>query len=150
MVEVCILSPWDLPCLFGASCKAVAQRLKQFAHAGRSVAGSNLEFPTDLLIRHLKPNRIPGVFGLPLRVLNGAFTMNSMARGRAEKLRAIFRNMLRFERLRVRSRSCGAKRFRNALCWCIPWTGPKDRWESIEVRSGSQLVLKRCRFEEAS
>ena len=146
MIEVCILSPWDLACLFDVSCEAVGQRLKQPAHARWSVASSNLEVPTDLLMRHLKSNRIPAVLVLPLRALNGTFTTNLMARGRAGKLQPICRNMLRFEGLRVRSRSCGGKRYWNALCWCIPWTGPNDRWGSIEVRAGSQLVLKSCRF----
>lgn len=92
------LSQAETARFFGVSRQAVSKWLRQGVPPERMEAVSDLAAATDLLVLHLKRDRIPAVVRRPIRVLDGVTLMDLLAQGDTRTLLATCRDMFRFER----------------------------------------------------
>ena len=97
-IEVWNLSQAEAARLFGVSRQAVGKWLRQGVPPERAGAVSDLAAATDLLVLHLKRDRIPAVVRRPIQALDGVTLMDLLARGDTRTLLATCRDMFRFER----------------------------------------------------
>ena len=97
-LAVWALSQAETARLFGVSRQAVGKWLRQGVPPERAGAISDLAAATDLLVRHLKSDRIPAVVRRPIPSLGGVSLMGLLARGDTPALLAACRDMFRFER----------------------------------------------------
>ena len=82
---------------FGVSRQAVGKWLRQGVPPERAGAISDLAAATDLLVHHLKCDRIPAVVRRPIPSLDGVSLMDLLAQGDTSALPAACRDMFRFE-----------------------------------------------------
>ena len=97
-LAVWALSQAEVARLFGVSRQAVGKWLRHGVPPERAGAISDLAAATDLLVRHLKSDRIPAVVRRPIPSLDGVSLMDLLARGDTPALLAVCRDMFRFER----------------------------------------------------
>ena len=93
------LSQAEAARLFGVSRQAFGKWLRHGAPAERAEAVADLAAATDLLVRHLKRDRIPAVVRRPVPVLGGVSLMELLGRGDTRRLLAACRDMFRFEQV---------------------------------------------------
>lgn len=84
--------------VFGVSRQAVSKWLRQGIPPERVTAISDLAAATDLLVLHLKRDRIPAVVRRPIQTLGGVTLMDLLAQGDTRTLLETCRDMFRFER----------------------------------------------------
>lgn len=96
-LEVWGLSQADSARLFGVSRQAVGKWLEQGVPVDRAEAIADLAAATDLLIRHLKRDRIPAVVRRPIAALGGVSLLDLLAQGKTRELLAACRDMFAFE-----------------------------------------------------
>ena len=92
------LSQAEAARLFGVSRQAAAKWLRQGAPPERAVAMADLSAATDLLLRHLKHDRIPAVVRRPIPALGGESLVALWGRGETRTVLATCRDMFRFDR----------------------------------------------------
>jgi predicted transcriptional regulator len=97
-----VLSVWDLSRseaarFFGVSRQALSKWLRQGVPAERSETVADLAAATDLLVHHLKRDRIPGVVRRPASELANRSLLDLLAAGDTRVLLAACRDMFRFE-----------------------------------------------------
>ena len=97
-LAVWALSQAEAARLFGVSRQAVGKWLRHGAPPERAGAISDLAAATDLLVRHLKSDRIPAVVRRPIPSHGGISLMDLLAQGDTPALLAVCRDMFRFER----------------------------------------------------
>ena len=97
-VEVWNVSQTEAARVFGVSRQAVSKWLRQGIPPERAVAISDLAAATDLLVLHLKRDRIPAVVRRPIQALGGITLMDLLAQGDTRTLLETCRDMFRFER----------------------------------------------------
>jgi hypothetical protein len=90
------LSQADAASLFGVSRQAIAKWLARGVPAGRIEAVSDLAAATDLLVRHLKRDRIPAVVRRQSPGLGGGSLLELVATGRTREALDACRRMFRF------------------------------------------------------
>jgi len=98
-IEVWNLSQAEAARFFGVSRQAVGKWLRHGVPPERAGAVSDLAAATDLLVLHLKRDRIPAVVRRPIQVLNGITLIDLLAQGDTRTLLATCRDMFRFERV---------------------------------------------------
>ena len=98
MLAVWALSQAEVARLFGVSRQAVGKWLRHGVPPERAGAISDLAAATDLLVRHLKSDRIPAVVRRPIPSRDGVSLMGLLAQGDTPALLAVCRDMFRFER----------------------------------------------------
>lgn len=98
-IEVWNLSQAEAARLFGVSRQAIGKWLRQGVPRERTGAASDLAAATDLLVRHLKRDRIPAVVRRPIPALDGLSLMDLLVQGDTPVLLAVCRDMFRFERV---------------------------------------------------
>ncbi len=84
--------------LFGVSRQAVGKWLRREAPPERAVAMADLAAATDLLVQHLKRDRIPAVVRRPIPALGGESLVALWGRGETRTVLTACRNMFRFDR----------------------------------------------------
>ena len=87
--------------LLGVSRQAVGKWLQQGAPAARADALADLAAATDLLVRHLKRDRIPVVVRRPMPALGGVSLMELLAQGDTRSLLGACRDMFRFDNVQA-------------------------------------------------
>ena len=97
-LAVWALSQAEVARLFGVSRQAVGKWLRHGVPPERAGAISDLAAATDLLVRHLKSDRIPAVVRRPIPSRDGISLMDLLARGDTPTLLAVCRDMFRFDR----------------------------------------------------
>ena len=97
-IEVWGLSQAAAARLFGVSRQAAGKWLRRGAPPERAVAIADLSATTDLLVRHLKRDRIPAVVRRPIPALGGESLVALWARGETRTVLAACRDMFRFDR----------------------------------------------------
>ena len=97
-LAVWALSQAEAARLFGVSRQAVGKWLRRGVPPERAGAASDLAAATDLLVRHLKRDRIPAVVRRPIPSLGGVSLMDLLAQGDTPALLATCRDMFRFDR----------------------------------------------------
>ena len=97
-LEVCNISQTEAARVFGVSRQAVSKWLRQGIPPERATAISDLAAATDLLVLHLKRDRIPAVVRRPIQTLGGVTLMDLLAQGDTRTLLETCRDMFRFER----------------------------------------------------
>ena len=97
-LEVWNVSQTEAARVFGVSRQAVSKWLRQGIPPERATAISDLAAATDLLVLHLKRDRIPAVVRRPIRTLGGITLMDLLAQGDTRTLLETCRDMFRFER----------------------------------------------------
>ena len=97
-LAVWALSRAEVARLFGVSRQAVGKWLRRGVPPERAGAISDLAAATDLLVRHLKSDRIPAVVRRPIPSRDGVSLMDLLAQGDTPALLAVCRDMFRFER----------------------------------------------------
>ena len=98
-IAVWNLSQAEAARLFGVSRQAVGKWLRQGVPPERTGAASDLAAATDLLVRHLKRDRIPAVVRRPIPALDDLSLMDLLVQGDTRALLAVCRDMFRFERV---------------------------------------------------
>ena len=98
-----VLSVWDLSRSeaarhFGVSRQALSKWLRQGVPAERSGAVADLAAATDLLVHHLKRDRIPAVVRRRAAELGNRSLLDLLAAGDTSALLDACREMFRFER----------------------------------------------------
>lgn len=83
--------------LFGVSRQAVGKWLRRGVPPQRAGAVADLAAATDLLVHHLKRDRIPAVVRRHIPALDGVSLMGLLAQGETRALLAACRAMFRFE-----------------------------------------------------
>ena len=83
--------------LFGVSRQAVGKWLRRGAPADRAAAFADLAAATDLLVRHLKHDRIAAVVRRPIRSRGGISLLHLLAQGQTKTVLAVCREMFEFE-----------------------------------------------------
>ena len=78
--------------------QAAGKWLRRGAPPERAVAIADLSATTDLLVRHLKRDRIPAVVRRPIPALGGESVVALSARGETRTVLAACRDMFRFDR----------------------------------------------------
>lgn len=96
-----LLAVWDLSQadaarLFGVTRQAIGKWRAQGPPAGRAGALADLAAATDLLVRHLKRDRIPAVVRRPATRLEGRSLLDLAAAGRTRDLLLACREMFAF------------------------------------------------------
>ena len=96
-----ILAVWDLSQnelagLFGVTRQAVGKWRDRGVPAQRAETFADLSAATDLLVRHLKRDRIPAVVRRPSDRLGGGSLMDLVAAGRSRDVLVACRSMFRF------------------------------------------------------
>ena len=97
-LAVWALSQAEVARLFGVSRQAVGKWLRHGVPPERAGAISDLAAATDLLVRHLKSDRIPAVVRRPIPSRDGVSLMDLLAQGDTPALLAVCRDMFRFDR----------------------------------------------------
>ena len=97
-LAVWALSQAEAARLFGVSRQAVGKWLRRGVPPERAGAASDLAAATDLLVRHLKRDRIPAVVRRPIPSLGGVSLLDLLAQGDTPALLAACRDMFRFDR----------------------------------------------------
>ena len=97
-LAVWALSQAEVARLFGVSRQAVGKWLRHGVPPERAGAISDLAAATDLLVRHLKSDRIPAVVRRPIPSRDGISLMDLLARGDTPTLLVVCRDMFRFDR----------------------------------------------------
>ena len=97
-LEVWGLSQAEAGRLFGVSRQAVGKWLRQGAPPERAGAMADLFAATDLLVRHLKRDRIPAVVRRPIPARDGESLVALWGRGETRAVLAVCRDMFRFDR----------------------------------------------------
>ena len=92
------LSQAEAARLCGVSRQAVAKWMRQGAPAQRASAMADLSAATDVLVRHLKRDRIPAVVRRPIRALGGESLVVLWGRGETRTVLTACRDMFRFDR----------------------------------------------------
>ena len=87
--------------LVGVSRQAVGKWLQRGAPPARTGAFADLAAATELLVRHLKRDRIPAVVRRPIPALGGVSLMDLLARGDTRSLLGACRDMFRFDRIQA-------------------------------------------------
>ncbi len=100
-IKVWGLSQAEVARLFGVSRQAVGKWLQQGAPTERAGAVSDLAAATDLLVHHLKRDRIPAVVRRPIPALHGVSLLDLLSRGDTSVVLVACRDMFRFERVHV-------------------------------------------------
>ncbi len=98
MLKVWNISQTEAARVFGVSRQAVSKWLRQGIPPERATAISDLAAATDLLVLHLKRDRIPAVVRRPIQTLGGVTLMDLLAQGDTRTLLETCRDMFRFER----------------------------------------------------
>ena len=83
--------------LLGVSRQAVGKWLQRGAPPARAGALADLAGATELLLRYLKRDRIPGVVRRPIPALGGVSLMDLLAQGDTRSLLSACRDMFRFD-----------------------------------------------------
>ena len=97
-IEVWGLSQAEAARLFRVSRQAVGKWLRQGAPPERAGAMADLFAATDLLVRHLKRDRIPAVVRRPIPALDGESLIALWGRGETRMVLVACRDMFRFDR----------------------------------------------------
>ena len=97
-VQVWGLSQAEAARLFGVSRQAAAKWMRQGAPPERASAMADLSAATDLLVRHLKRDRIPAVVRRPIPALGGESLVALWGRGETRTVLTACRDMFRFDR----------------------------------------------------
>ena len=97
-IEVWGLSQAEAARLFGVSRQAVGKWLRNGAPSERAGVVTDLSAATDLLVRHLKHDRIPAVVRRPIPALDGESLVGLWGRGETRAVLAACRDMFRFGR----------------------------------------------------
>ena len=97
-IEVWGLSQAEAARLFGVSRQAAAKWMRQGAPPERASAMADLCAATDLLVRHLKRDRIPAVVRRPIPALGGESLVVLWGRGETRTVLTACRDMFRFDR----------------------------------------------------
>ena len=97
-IEVWGLSQAEAARLFGVSRQAAGKWLQKGAPPERASAMADLAAATDLLVRHLKRDRIPAVVRRPSPALDGESLVALWGRGETRTVLAACRDMFRFDR----------------------------------------------------
>lgn len=97
-IEVWNLSQAETARFFGVSRQAVGKWLRRGVPSERVGAVSDLAAATDLLVLHLKRDRIPAVVRRPIQALDGVTLIDLLAQGDTRTLLTTCRDMFRFER----------------------------------------------------
>jgi len=84
--------------LFGVSRQALSKWLKNGIPSERRLAVANLATATNILIRHIKPERIPAVVRRAADKLGGKSLMDLAAENRSKELLTACREMFTFEK----------------------------------------------------
>ena len=83
--------------LFGVSRQAIGKWRRSGAPPERARAVADLAAATDLLVRHLKRDRIPAVVRRPIPALGGVYLVELLGRGDTGAVLAACRDMFRFD-----------------------------------------------------
>ena len=99
-----LMAVWDLSAagvaeVFGVSRQAVAKWRRTGIPADRLVALADLAAATDVLLRYVRPDRVPAVVRRPADVLGGATLLSMAADGRTAEVRAAVAAMLDLRRV---------------------------------------------------
>ena len=97
-IEVWGLSRAEAARIFGVSRQTVDNWLRQGAPSDRAGEMADLSAATDLLVRHLERDRIPGVVRRPILALGGESLVVLWGRGETRTVLAACRDMFRFDR----------------------------------------------------
>lgn len=97
------LAVWDLnhsqaARLFGVSRQALSKWLERGVPAERAEAIADLAAATDLLVHHLKRDRIPAVVRRPIAASGKRSLLDLLAAGETRALLGACRDMFRFDR----------------------------------------------------
>ena len=93
------LSQAEAARLFGVSRQAVGKWRRRGVPPERAGAVADLAAATDLLVHHLKRDRIPAVVRRPIPALDGVSLVDLLARGDTRAVLAACRDMFRFDRV---------------------------------------------------
>ena len=98
LMEVWDLSLADVATMFGVSRQAVSKWVAVGVPAERAPAMADLAAATDLLVRHLRRDRIPAVVRRAAPAVGDRSLLALAADGRAAEVLAATRSMFAFER----------------------------------------------------
>ena len=98
-IETWGLSQAETARLFGVSRQAIGKWRRRGVSPDRAGAVADLAAATDLLVHHLKRDRIPAVVRRPIPVLDGASLVDLLGRGDTRAVLAACREMFRFDRI---------------------------------------------------
>ena len=98
ILQVWGLSQSEAARLFGVTRQAISKWVDRGIPSERIQAIGDLAGATDLLVRHLKRDRIPAVVRRPAAALNGQSLVNLLATFRAREVLDACRSMFDFER----------------------------------------------------
>ena len=93
------LSQAEAARLFGVSRQAIGKWRRRGVPAARARAVADLAAATDLLVHHLKRDRIPAVVRRPMPALDGVSLVDLLGRGDTRTVLAACRDMFRFDRV---------------------------------------------------
>ncbi|HZI98048.1 MAG TPA: hypothetical protein VFD41_11050 [Actinomycetales bacterium] len=96
--QVWELSTVELAAMFGVSRQAVARWLERGVPRDRRPAVADMMAATDLLVRHLRGDRIPAVVRRPMPAYGGRSLVELAASDRREQVLPAVRAMFAFER----------------------------------------------------
>ena len=91
------LSQAEAARLFGVSRQAIGKWRRRGVPPERAGAVADLAAATDLLVRHLKRDRIPAVVRRPIPALGGVSLVELLGRGDTGAVLAACRDMFRFD-----------------------------------------------------
>ncbi len=100
-MEVWDLSQAAAAHFFGVSRQAVGKWLRHGVPSPRAGSIADLAAATDLLVRHLKRDRIPAVVRRPIPALDGASLVDLLAQDDTRAVLAACRDMFRFDRVQI-------------------------------------------------
>ena len=98
-IETWALSQAEAARLFGLSRQAIGKWRRRGVPPERAGAVADLAAATDLLVHHLKRDRIPAVVRRPIPALDGMSLVELLARGDTRAVLAACRDMFRFDRI---------------------------------------------------
>lgn len=98
-IETWGLSQAEAARRFGVSRQAIGKWRRRGVPPDRAGAVADLAATTDLLVHHLKRDRIPAVVRRPIPALDGASLVDLLGRGDTRAVLAACRDMFRFERI---------------------------------------------------
>lgn len=98
-IETWGLSQAEAARLFGVSRQAIGKWRRRGVPPDRAGAVADLAAATDLLVHHLKRDRIPAIVRRPIPVLDGASLVDLLGRGDTRAVLAACRDMFRFDRI---------------------------------------------------
>ncbi len=93
------LSQAEAARLFGVSRQAIGKWRRRGVPPERAEAVADLAAATDLLVHHLKRDRIPAVVRRPIPALGGVSLVDLLGQGDTRAVLAACRDMLRFDRV---------------------------------------------------